>query len=286
MATVMINRGRIGVDGWSSHTECAERRGYDCGGTTVRTVHWWAHASRVGEARHPGPLQATLVAEGLLRRVVDYATSAIEYPRPGTGSLRGAVAPGFGLRERAVDGDELFALSIEAVNSTGWRALQRRLQSTSAHVILAQETWIMQDSIPAASAWAKKRGWKSIWSAAQAGPNGGATGGVATFAREEFGLRYPPGGSHEWHLGRVVAAVLDAPEHHPLLLVSSYLIHGIGPAAANLDILAKIGSRARAAARGMDMVMGGTPTWSLPTSRLPDSRLRLTRLSCTPPLAE
>ncbi len=218
---------------------------------------WWAHATRVGEARHPGPLQATLLVGGLLTRVYDGVASAVTYPKPGTGSLRGAIAPGFRGTDRGQGNDELFALSIEAVNSTGWKALQRRLLATESHVVLAQETWIMQDSIPAASAWARRRGWKSVWSAARAGPNGGPTGGVAIFARDELGLRYPPGGSHEWHPGRVVAAVLDAPEHRPLLLLSSYLVHGVGPGAENLEILANIGARARTAARGMDLVMGG-----------------------------
>ncbi len=217
----------------------------------------WYCASRIGEAANPGPLQATLAAGGLLRRIGSKVASAVSYPRPGTGCLRGAIAPGFGEHRMSGGDGELYALSVEAVNSTGWKALQRRLQATTSHAVLAQETWVTQDSIPAASAWAKRRGWKSVWSAAQAGPNGGAAGGVAIFVRDEFGLQYPPGGSHEWHPGRVVAAVLEAPEHRPLLLISSYLVHGVGPGAENLELLAKIGARAKTAAQGMEMLMGG-----------------------------
>jgi hypothetical protein len=43
----------------------------------------------------------------------------------------------------------------------------------------------------------------------------------------------------------------------PLLLISCYLVHGIGPAQANLDILAEIGRRRRAVAEDYEVCMGG-----------------------------
>ncbi len=218
-------------------------------------ANWWTTTVRFGEALHPGPFAATVAADGLLRRVFTAARKAIAYPTPGKESLRAAIAPGFpSARPAATD---LFALRVESVNSTGWKGLQKRLAATKAHVVLAQETWLTPDSIPAASAWAKRRGWKSVWSAAVPGPNGGASGGTAIFARDYLGLRYPPGGTHEWVAGRAVAAVLDAPAMRPLLLISCYLVHGIGPAQANLDILAEIGRRRRAAAEDYEVCMGG-----------------------------
>ncbi len=234
-------------------------------------IHWtadvedklrrcWTEAARVGEAAHPGPTAATVAVGGTLRRILGHARAAISYPRPGTGSLRGAVAPGFtgGGRQKAwSDEEDLFALRVEAVNATGWRALQRRLLSTSAHALMAQETWLSQDAIPAASAWAKRKGWHSVWAPALEGPNGGASGGVAIFARDSIGLRYPEGGSHIICLGRAVAAVLEPPAHRPFLLVSTYLCHGVGPNAENLDLLARVGARVQALRAKYDCVMGG-----------------------------
>jgi hypothetical protein len=129
--------------------------------------------------------------------------------------------------------------------------------ATRAHILLSQETWLGQDAIHAASAWARKRGWKSIWTSAQPGPNGGASGGAAIFVRAEFGLRYPPGGTHEWRPGRVVAAVADIPGHRPILLASTYLVHGIGPGPENIEILAQVGRRLQAVGEGHEIVIGG-----------------------------
>jgi hypothetical protein len=168
-------------------------------GIADREIQWWAHATRVGEAAHPGPSSPTIATIGLLRRTCDRVRAAVSYPKPGSGSLRSAVAPGYQRTERTgVDhdqaGSEVFQLKVEAVNSTGWRALQRRLMATKAQVVLAQETWLGQDALPAASAWAKRRGWQSIWAAAVQGPNGGASGGVAVLVRDGIGCHYPPGG--------------------------------------------------------------------------------------------
>ncbi len=237
---------------------CGSACGRALGGATAwhcrwHDANWWTTTTRFGEALHPGPLEATVLAHGLLRRTFAAARRAISYPTPGSHSLRGAIAPGY----PATRAHDTFALKVESVNTTGWKALQRRLTATSAHVVLAQETWLTPDAIHAASAWAKRNGWHSIWSAAVPGPCGGASGGTAIFARDFLGLRYPPGGSHEWVPGRAVAAVLDAPAMRPILLVSCYLVHGIGPAPANLSILAEIGRRKRAAADEYEMFMGG-----------------------------
>ncbi len=211
----------------------------------------------MGEASHPGPLAATVVAVGMLRRVCAAAGSAIHYPRPGDGALRGAIAPGFAQEADGTAGQDEFSLRVEAVNSTGWRTLQRRLSTTSAHVVLAQETWLMQGSIPAASDWARRHGWKTVWTAAVQGPSGGASGGAAILVRDFLGTRYPPGSSHEWVPGRVVAAVLDAPGHRPMMLVSTYLVHGVGPGPANLEILASVGQRVRALQGAFEVLIGG-----------------------------
>ncbi len=218
---------------------------------------WWTDASRVGEASTPGPLSATVAVDGMLRKVYSTAKSALHYPTPGTSALSRIVAPGFPTVNSVNEGDGEFAMSIETVNATGWRALQRRLLGTKAHAVLAQETWLSQDAIPAASSWARRHGWQSIWTAATPGPKGGASGGAAIFVREGLGLRYPPSGSYEWWPGRAVAAVADVPGHRPLLLVSVYLMTGIGPAVGNLEVLAGIGQKIEAMEDKYEFVLGG-----------------------------
>ena len=41
--------------------------------------------------------------------------------------------------------------------------------TTQAHVVLAQELHILKEGIAEAQQWALGRGWKSVWSEAQAG---------------------------------------------------------------------------------------------------------------------
>ncbi len=218
---------------------------------------WWADVGRVGEADNPGPTSVSLAVDGVLRKVYSTARAAMNYPSPGKRSLRGAVAPGYRTDASDLEQSDQFALAVEAANTTGWKGLQRRLVASSAHALLAQETWVTQDAIPAASAWALRRGWKSVWTAAQPGPNGGASGGTAIFVRDYLGLRYPPGSTHEWCPGRAVAGILDAPCHRPMLLVSCYLVHGIGPAQANLELLATIGERRQAMRCEHELLLGG-----------------------------
>ncbi len=228
----------------------------------IRGDHSPLRAARVGEASNPGPTAPTIAAVGLLRRAYDKVRAAVSYPRPGSESLRGAVAPGF---DEVVDGSrggrgtevDSFRLKVEAVNSTGWRALQRRLLATNAQVILAQETWLTQDAVPAASAWAKRRGWQSIWAAAVSGPNGGASGGVAILVREGIGCHYPPDGSHVIVEGRAVAAIVQAPGHRPMAFASCYLHHGRGPSGENLEILAAVGQRMKALPINYEYIIGG-----------------------------
>ncbi len=155
-------------------------------------------ACRVGEAANPGPARPAAYDDGPAPLVDASWKKVLEYPVPHRDGFRDIATAGFdeeadspGRRKE----EEEFGLLAEVVNSTGWGPLKRRLLSTSSQLVLAQETWVLQDQVAGASTWARKIGWEAIWAPAAVGDGGGASGGVAIFARAGLGLRYPPGRS-------------------------------------------------------------------------------------------
>ncbi len=209
---------------------------------------------RVGEAINPGP---SVTPAPVLRRVNHPEGVAVTYPQPHRQGFRDVIAPGH-VRDPTQDRrDEQFELLVESANVTGWEALKKRLLATEAHVLLAQETWVLQAYQSAASTWAINHGWKSIWAPATHGPNGGAAAGVAIFARSYLGLRYPTHGPHVWHEAHAVAAVLEAPSFRPMILASVYLHNGQGPSRQNLEVLADVGAGFRSQGEGWQLVAGG-----------------------------
>ncbi len=185
-------------------------------------------AVRYGEADHPGP-------------------SALGYRLPGGDGFKGARrADGGadGLRG-FVDGEpprQQFALVAETANATGWLPLQRHLLRTSAHVVMAQEHHLRGEAVAAASSWARRNGWKSLWVEAEPGEGAGTRGGVAVLARDFLGVARPPWGDEMVTPGRAVAATVEAPGHRPIVFVSAYLRDGEGMSAANRAIVASIGA--------------------------------------------
>ncbi len=219
-------------------------------------TQWRPRPARVGEATNPGPPHPAVVAPRL-RRVPMPEAAAVAYPAPDRQGFRDFAAPGFTRDPGAARPEEQFQLRIESANTTGWLALQKRLESTTAHALLAQETWVLQGAVPMASQWARRRGWKSIWSAAQSGPGGGPSAGVAIFVRDHLGLRYPSVGSHVWHEARAVAGVVEAPSFRPLLVVSTYLLPGQGPSRGNVELLADVGAGVEAQGDAWQTIIGG-----------------------------
>ena len=57
-----------------------------------------------------------------------------------------------GRREMGAGAD--FRLTVDAVNPTGWGGLKLWLTTSTAHVILASETWVPADEVTEASQWA------------------------------------------------------------------------------------------------------------------------------------
>ncbi len=206
----------------------------------------------------PGWMSSRLVAVLIWLLMVVGATGArlagptecttVKYADPHKVSFQGARLAG-GLDNRGgCSADEPpqrepWALEVLTANTTGWGPLQRLLASTDAQVVLAQEHELRGQEIAEASDWAIRRGWKSLWVEASVTEAGGRSGGVAILARDYLGLSPPPWGDPQIVPARAIAAKLEAPGCRPTVVMSTYLIDGIGPAAANRHILARIGDR-------------------------------------------
>jgi hypothetical protein len=167
--------------------------------------------------------------------------SALTYARPGRPGFHGAKTAGFQMGDGGPP-KEPFALSMLTANTTGWRPLQRLLLATEASVVFAQEHRLLEDAVPAASAWARKNGWKSVWAPATVGPKGGASAGTAIFVRNFVGIRHPERGPAEVERARITAAVIEPPDCRPFMAYSAYLHDGQGLSRPNLALIASIGS--------------------------------------------
>ncbi len=185
---------------------------------------------------------------------------SLVYPEPHRDGFRDFATPG---HADAVAGpgrrqhEEEFALAVETVNSTGWGPMQRRLMGTTAHVVLGQETWVLPSLLAQASSWCRRNGWESIFAPAVTGPGGGASGGVAIFARGGLGLRHPHVGSHILEEGRAVVGFVEPPGHRPILAASIYLRDGKGVKEANKATLAAVGRCAEAHGPDCLVLCGG-----------------------------
>ncbi len=211
-----LTEDRPAVRGIAAQTALAERTG----NSARPIVGWWTEATRIGEALNPGPVAVPNVA---YRHPLRADESVISYPAPGKGCLFNVIAPGHARPRVSCDGEEAFRLVVETVNPTGWTALKRRLSSTDAHVLLAQETWVNQSAMAGASNWARRHGWRSIWSPAFTTAKGGTSAGVAIFARDFLGLHFPEADAHEIVPARAVMGVLEAPGRRPMRVFSCYL---------------------------------------------------------------
>ncbi len=205
---------------------------------------------RVGEAQNPGPRSS--------RRGPMAKHGAATYRQPHRPGFHGAMMPddangGSGQS----DGRQVFELTIETANATSWGSMKRYLRSTPAHLVLAQEHHLGPEAILAASAWALRRGWRSVFAPAVKGDGSGWKAGVAIFARDELGLSMPRVGSHVITPGRAVAALLEAPGYRPCTVVSIYLEDGAGLSAANLAHLEAVGNCIAAQGDDMPFVAGG-----------------------------
>ncbi len=188
---------------------------------------------RVGEATNPGH-------NCFLTWVTDMAASAVSYAAPGREGFHGTHSVGFDVQDDPPK--EQFALKIITANTTGWRPLQRLLCRTDASVVFAQEHRLRPDDIAAASAWARKQGWKTVWAPAKEGSGGGAAAGTVVCARSYMGLRHPDRGGSIVSEGHAVAAIVEPPSSRPFVGYAAYFHDGQGLSRSNLELAAAIGS--------------------------------------------
>ncbi len=155
----------------------------------------------IGQAVNPGPGGDGYEAEELRMKDAEWR-SFVDYPEPHRDGFRDIATPGFG--DDPGPGrrppEEEFRLEIECVNSTGWGPLSRRLASTSAHAIVAQETWVLMDQVAGVSDWARRHGWEAVIAPAVLGPGGGGERRSGRLCQGWDGTAVPSG----WpaHLGR------------------------------------------------------------------------------------
>ena len=138
------------------------------------------------------------------------------------------------------DIEQTYELTVETFNSTSWTTMERRLKTSTAGIILAQEVSTLPGQHAAHSRAALALGWHSIFACSVTGAANHAKAGVAIFAREEIGLRRDTIKLPE-HGGRLITALSRPPGWPTIRLVSAYLHTGVG-IKGNAPLLADIGA--------------------------------------------
>ena len=120
-------------------------------------------------------------------------------------------------------------LEVVTVNVTSVGPLKKFLETTRAHVVLAQEIKTSGPTTEALKDWARRHGWKILVTDADYRPHTGAhSAGVAILARDWLGLGWPPGCGPTTKEGRVIIGMLECPFLPPMLIASMYLKTRIG----------------------------------------------------------
>ncbi len=224
-------------------------RGEDAGLTAAEACKVTMGSLRVGEAGNPGPAAPLLWVSSM-------AAAVLRYAMPGKTGFHGTHTAGFDVPDAAPQ-PEPFVLRVATANTTGWRPLQRFVLTTEANVVFAQEHRLLPEAIPAASAWARKQGWKTVWAPARLGQGGGASAGTVVMARAYMGLRHPECGSAIVAEGHAVAAVVEPPASRPFMGYAAYFHNGQGLSRTNLELAAAIGSHWEAQGDGSLQLMIG-----------------------------
>eukprot|EP00959_Pyramimonas_sp_CCMP1952_P123300 2577915-Pyramimonas_sp.AAC.1 len=99
-----------------------------------------------------------------------------------------------------------------------------------------QEHKQLANQIDSGSSWARRHGWKSLWSAAVTGDGQGPSSGVALFVRDGLGLRAPDSGAII-SPARAVAGIVEVPGQPTFLVMAAYFHDCQDLSDSNIDIL-------------------------------------------------
>ncbi len=240
-------RGRI-----QKRREVHSRRrlvGYGTCKTVVALVMAAALAGlRIGEASNPGyGLQDPNIMKLKEVTLAEEHGKRLTYADPDKVGFRGGKSPGFHKEDRLKGSgtrpQRESQMKVESANVTGPAGLRTRLRATRADILLAQETWGTEESIPDLREWARKQKWTSLWAPAKPGTNGGRpSGGAAIFVRNHLGLREPDLGGSVWRQHRACAGIVEVPGYRPTICVAAYFQSGDGWGNENTALMASIGA--------------------------------------------
>ena len=151
-------------------------------------------------------------------------------------------------------------LKVETFNASQWGPAKAWCADMcEADVVLVQEHRLTSaEEVEVASAWARSKGWKSLWTRAQRTGAGkqNTSAGTAILVRDEMGLRpLPEAGRVVEAKHRVTWGILEAPGFGEVLLGSIYLVTGEQLSPANLSIMAHIGLTIQTT--GLQHIVGG-----------------------------
>ena len=219
------------------------------------------HATRVGEASHPGPFAAGRSSEADAGHVLpDMLAISLRSGQPdmlATGSHLGlpdmlatdavavdgsAVAGAVGAQCGSAGPEEQAFRGFVTANTTGARNLKEFLKCTRADVVCAQELRVAGDKARSLVNWAHWNGWKAIVNDGMVSEETGRlSAGVGIFARSHLGLGHPQGGPARTTDGRAVAAVVEIPGLPQMLVVAAYFRVGEKVSVGNLELMKEVG---------------------------------------------
>ena len=135
---------------------------------------------------------------------------------------------------------------VTTFNGNCWNTLVKFLKGSDSDVVLAQEIGLEGEALTKAVDAAKRMGWKMVAAPSQQRKGGQHSAGVAVLAREHVGLRFPDGDMDPIASeSRALHVVVDIEGWPPVHVFSMYLHVSEHLSRRNIDIMAKVGARAK-----------------------------------------
>jgi endonuclease/exonuclease/phosphatase family metal-dependent hydrolase len=151
---------------------------------------------------------------------------------------------------------EPFQIRTLTINCTTTVALKPFLRETQANVVFVQEHHMRGDGLLQLAETLRGWGWTGVWAQAAGGATEShSSGGVAVLAKAPVVATALEGLQVKEHGGRLVAAMLIAPQARPFTGYSVYLHDSVGMSPANRAIMHEWGEHA--VGLGRPYILGG-----------------------------